>query len=58
MNHAVCEGGCMSREPDADPDAHGKRSVQALDCASDLIPPLRLGRMAYIAAPMDSAQRA
>ena len=43
-------GGCMSREPDADPDAHGSRSVQALDCASDLIPPLRIARMAYIAA--------
>lgn len=43
-------GGCMSREPDADPDAHGKRSVQALDCASDLLPPLRLARMVYIAA--------
>ena len=40
----------MSRDSDADPDAHGKRSVQALDCASDLIPPLRLGRMAYLAA--------
>ncbi len=50
------KGGCMSREPDADPDAHGKRSVQALDCASDLIPPLRLGRMAYIAA-RDGLQR-
>ncbi len=44
------KGGCMSRDPDADPDAHGKRDVQALDCASDLIPPLRLGRMAFLAA--------
>lgn len=43
-------GGCMSRDPDADPDAHGKRSVQALDCASDLFPPLRLARMAFVAA--------
>jgi VWFA-related protein len=50
------KGGCMSRAPDADPDAHGKRSVQALDCASDLIPPLRLGRMAYLAAK-DGLQR-
>ena len=50
------KGGCMSREPDADADAHGKRSVQALDCASDLIPPLRLGRMAYLAA-RDGLQR-
>jgi len=43
-------GGCMSRDPGADPDAHGKRDVQALDCASDLLPPLRLARMAYLAA--------
>src|ERR1700728_3308538 len=50
------KGGCMSHEQDADPDAHGKRSVQALDCASDLIPPLRLARMAYIAAK-DSLSR-
>jgi hypothetical protein len=38
----------MSREPGADPDAHGKRSIQALDCASDLLPPLRLARMAFL----------
>jgi VWFA-related protein len=50
------KGGCMSHNPDADPDAHGNRSVQALDCASDLIPPLRLGRMAYLAAK-DGLQR-
>jgi VWFA-related protein len=43
-------GGCMSRDPKADPDAHGNRGVQALDCASDLIPPLRLARMAFLAA--------
>jgi len=43
-------GGCMSKDLDADPDAHGKRSVQALDCASDLLPPLRLARMAFLAA--------
>ncbi len=49
-------GGCMSRAPDADPDAHGKRSVQALDCASDLLPPLRLVRMAFLAA-RDGFQR-
>jgi VWFA-related protein len=50
------KGGCMSHDPDADPDAHGNRGVQALDCASDLIPPLRLGRMAYLAAK-DGLQR-
>jgi VWFA-related protein len=43
-------GGCMSEAPNADPDAHGNRGVQTLDCASDLLPPLRLARMAYIAA--------
>jgi VWFA-related protein len=43
-------GGCMSQDPGADPDAHGDRRVQALDCASDLLPPLRLVRMAFIAA--------
>jgi VWFA-related protein len=43
-------GGCMSLDPDADPDAHGNRRVQALDCMSDLIPPLRLVRLAFIAA--------
>lgn len=42
--------GCMSRKLGADPDAHGSRSVQALDCAADLLPPLRLARMAYMAA--------
>jgi len=41
-------GGCMSR--DADPDAHGDRRVQALDCASDLLPPLRLARAALLTA--------
>ena len=40
----------MSLDPGADPDAHGNREVQALDCASDLLPPLRLVRMAFIAA--------
>jgi hypothetical protein len=40
----------MSHDADADPDAHGKRGVQALDCASDLLPPVRLARMAFLAA--------
>lgn len=43
-------GGCMSREPDADPDAKGNRAVQAFDCLSLLAPPLRLARIAEIAA--------
>ncbi len=41
-------GGCMAKG--SDPDANGNRAVQALDCASDLLPPLRLPRLAYIAA--------
>jgi VWFA-related protein len=49
-NEAYAPGGCMSRDPNADPDAHGKRAVQALDCVSDLIPPLRLARMAFLLA--------
>jgi len=44
------QGGCMSRDPNPDPDAHGKRSAQALDCAGNLVPPLRLARMAFLAA--------
>jgi VWFA-related protein len=43
-------GGCMSKDPKADPDAHGSRAAQALDCAGDLLPPLRLARMAFLAA--------
>ncbi len=50
MDKPYPAGGCMSRDRDADPDAHGKRNVQALDCASDLLPPLRLARMAFLAA--------
>ena len=46
----------MSRQADADPDAHGNRKLQALDCADDLLPPLRLARMAYLAA-VDSMHR-
>ena len=43
-------GGCMSHDSNADPNARGKRSIQALDCASDLLPPLRLARMAFLTA--------
>jgi hypothetical protein len=49
-NESYLADGCMSRGAGADPDARGKRNVQALDCASDLLPPLRLPRMAFIAA--------
>jgi VWFA-related protein len=43
-------GGCMSRAPGADPDAHGSRTIQAWDCAGDLIPPLRVAELAFMAA--------
>ena len=49
-------GGCMSRDPTADPDSHGNRGVQALDCAGNLLPPLRLARLAFLAAK-DGLQR-
>ncbi len=49
-NEPYAPGGCMSHDPKADPDAHGDRHVQALDCASDLLPPLRLARIALLAA--------
>jgi VWFA-related protein len=50
MDEPYAPGGCMSKDAHADPDAHGNRRVQALDCASDLLPPLRLARMAFLAA--------
>jgi VWFA-related protein len=49
-------GGCMSHDPNADPDAHGNRGIQALDCAGTLLPPLRLARLAFLAAK-DGLQR-
>lgn len=49
-NEPYKPGGCMSKDPKADPDAHGNRSAQALDCAGDLLPPLRLARIALLAA--------
>jgi VWFA-related protein len=41
-------GGCMGYGND--PDSHGNRRVQALDCLEDLAPPLRLARMAFYEA--------
>ncbi|HVG90837.1 MAG TPA: VWA domain-containing protein, partial [Alphaproteobacteria bacterium] len=49
-NEPYQPGGCMSKDPKADPDAHGNRAAQALDCAGDLLPPLRLARIAFLAA--------
>lgn len=55
-NEPYKPGGCMSKDPNADPDAHGNRATQALDCAGDLLPPLRLARIAFLAAK-DGLQR-
>jgi VWFA-related protein len=49
-NEPYKPGGCMSKDPNANPDAHGNRAAQALDCAGDLLPPLRLARIAFLAA--------
>jgi VWFA-related protein len=49
-NEPYPSGGCMSHDSDADPDAHGKRGAQALNCAGDLLPALRLARMAFLVA--------
>jgi len=49
-NEPYQPGGCISKDPKADPDAHGNRAAQALDCVGDLLPPLRLARIAFLAA--------
>jgi VWFA-related protein len=43
-------GGCMATDPNADPAAKKNKAVQAYDCLSLLAPPLRLAKMAAIAA--------
>lgn len=52
-NTPYAPGGCMSRAPGADPDAHGNRGLQAWDCAGDLLPPLRIAELAFVAAKVD-----
>ena len=42
-------GGCMAKDPNEDPAAHKNTGVKAYDCASLLLPPLRLAKMAAIA---------
>jgi VWFA-related protein len=42
-------GGCMSRDPDKDPDPTDSRLTQTWDCLSILAPPLRLAKMAALA---------
>ncbi|WP_213805066.1 VWA domain-containing protein [Granulicella sp. dw_53] len=43
-------GGCMADDPNADPAAKRNKATQAYDCLSLLAPPLRLAKMAAIAA--------
>lgn len=49
-NEPYQPGGCISKDPKADTDAHGNRAAQALDCVGDLLPPLRLARIEFLAA--------
>ena len=50
-HHPNPPGGCMSKnDPDPDPDATHNKAMQAYDCATQLLPPLALAKMAAIAA--------
>jgi VWFA-related protein len=42
--------GCMGKDPNPDPDATHNKAVQAYDCATQLLPPLALAKMAAIMA--------
>lgn len=42
--------GCMGRDPNPDPDATHNKAIQAYDCATQLLPPLALAKMAAILA--------
>jgi hypothetical protein len=43
-------GGCMAKDPNADPDTPQDKLSQAYDCLGQLAPPLALVKMAVIAA--------
>ena len=49
-------GGCMAKDPDADPGTSQNKLSQAYDCLGQLAPPLAAVRMAVIAA-MDGMRR-
>jgi VWFA-related protein len=49
-------GGCMSRDPNADPDASNSRLGQTWDCLSLLAPPLRAAKIAVLLG-MDGLHR-
>lgn len=42
--------GCMGKDPNPDPTATHNKAVQAYDCATQLLPPLALAKMAAILA--------
>lgn len=42
--------GCMGKDPNPDPDATHNKAIQAYDCATQLLPPLALAKMAAILA--------
>jgi VWFA-related protein len=42
--------GCMGKDPDPDADATHNKAIQAYDCATQLLPPLALAKMAAIVA--------
>lgn len=42
--------GCFSKDPNADPATYEGRATQNFDCLAELLPPLRLAKMAEIAA--------
>jgi VWFA-related protein len=42
--------GCFSRDPNADPKMTQSKTSQDYDCFAELLPPLRLAKMAFIAA--------
>ena len=48
--------GCIGKDPDPDPDATHNKAIQAYDCATQLLPPLALAKMAAILAS-DSLKR-
>lgn len=43
------EHGCFARDPNADPPIQESRATQNYDCIAELLPPLRLAKMAFIA---------
>jgi VWFA-related protein len=49
-HHPQPPHGCMGKDPAPDPDATHNKAVQAYDCATQLLPPLALAKMAAIMA--------